>query len=62
MGRPLVIPKNRSSRAGFRFVGMLKNAVDIDESGGPATSGGRILAGGQGPAQGGLGADLDKFS
>ena len=30
-------PKGRPSRTGLRFMGMLRNAIDMDESGGPVT-------------------------
>jgi hypothetical protein len=30
-------PRSRASRTGLQFVGMLRNAIDMDESGGPAT-------------------------
>lgn len=30
-------PRSKRTRTGLRFIGMLKNAIDMDESGGPAT-------------------------
>ena len=33
----MVTPKGRPSRTGLRFIGMLRNAIERDASGGPAT-------------------------